>query len=311
MDAQAASQVIAQTVDHIGQVIVGKTQVIQLTITALLAQGHVLFEDIPGVGKTTLIKTMAATFAADFNRIQFTPDLLPSDILGVTVYDQHSGRFRFQQGPIFTTFLLADELNRATPRAQAALLQAMAERRVTIDGQTYALPDDFFVLATQNPTEYEGTFPLPEAQLDRFLMRLTIGYPDAASEKQMLLAGQETPALPEALISTAQLQELKKVAATTKIADSLLDYVLALAAATRTQADLALGVSPRGTLALVAAAKAWALVAGRDYVTPEDIQFLVPHVWTHRLIGQPGASLLPQQVLAAIIKATPVPLRGA
>ncbi|WP_461224919.1 AAA family ATPase [Lacticaseibacillus suihuaensis] len=312
MTPEEAQALIDAAIDHIDTVIVGKKQVIRMTIAALLAGGHVLFEDIPGVGKTTLAKALARTFAGDFHRIQFTPDLLPSDILGVTVYDQAQGAFRFQKGPVFTAFLLADEINRATPRVQSALLEAMAERRVTIDDHTHDLPADFFVLATQNPADYEGTYPLPEAQLDRFLMRLTIGYPDAQAERTLLALGQAAPRL-EALtplVSAAQLATLKALVASVHVAGSLLDYVMSLVVATREHPELATGVSPRGALALVAAAKAYAVTAGRDYVVAADLQLLAPVVLQHRLLVRPGASATAQEVLAECLANTPVPVRG-
>ncbi|WP_225046603.1 AAA family ATPase [Lacticaseibacillus kribbianus] len=311
MTPEEAKTLIDAAVAHIDSVIVGKKQVIRMTIAALLAGGHVLFEDIPGVGKTTLAKALARTFMGEFHRIQFTPDLLPSDILGVTVFDQKLGSFRFQKGPVFTAFLLADEINRATPRVQSALLEAMAERRVTIDDRTHDLPADFFVLATQNPVDYEGTYPLPEAQLDRFLMRLSVGYPDATAERELLALGAAAPRLEvlEPLVTLAQLEALKGLAATTAVAPSLLDYVMALVLATRAHPELATGVSPRGALALVAAAKAYAVVAGRDFVTPDDLQQMAPVVLTHRLLVRPGATATAAEVLAECLAATPVPVR--
>ncbi|WP_261807215.1 AAA family ATPase [Lapidilactobacillus luobeiensis] len=310
MEATAAKALIDQAIDEIERVIVGKRDIIRLTITTLLANGHVLFEDVPGVGKTTLAQTLAKVFAGSYHRIQFTPDLLPGDITGVSIFDRHDNTFAFQPGPIFATFVLADEINRATPRTQSALLEAMGERKVTLDGTTHPLDANFFVLATQNPSDYEGTYPLPEAQMDRFLMRLSIGYPDKKAELAMLdLADRATtaPAAQE-IISAEQLSALKAQVQKVHFADSLLDYLLEITSATRKDDRIRLGVSPRGTLALAAAARAYALTQGRNFVLAEDIQLLVPLVFAHRLIIQPGVRLNAAVILAELLQQIPVPI---
>ncbi|MFC6315620.1 AAA family ATPase [Lapidilactobacillus achengensis] len=310
MEATAAKALIDQGIDEIERVIVGKRDIIRLTITTFLANGHVLFEDVPGVGKTTLAQTLAKVFAGSYHRIQFTPDLLPGDITGVSIYNRHANSFEFQQGPIFATFVLADEINRATPRTQSALLEAMGERKVTLDGTTYPLDGNFFVLATQNPSDYEGTYPLPEAQMDRFLMRLSIGYPDKPAELAMLnLADQSaTPPTAHEVITAEQVRELKEQVQKVRFADSLLDYLLSITTATRQDQRIRLGVSPRGSLALAAAARAYALTQGRGFVLAEDIQRLTPLVLGHRLILQPGIQLTSDQVLADLLQQIPVPL---
>jgi len=305
---------LATLTAQINQVVVGKPDVIKLTITALLAGGHVLFEDVPGVGKTTLARALARSVAGDFNRVQFTPDLLPNDILGVSILNQQHNDFEFHAGPIFTTMLLADEINRATPRTQSALLQAMAERQVTIDGTTYPLPANFFVLATENPSEYAGTYPLPEAQLDRFLFSLQVGYPTAPDELALYSGDdrQQTLAQLQAVVSEETLTALKQQVTQVKISPTVVQYALDLVIATRQDAAIRLGISPRGGLALMQASRAYALLNGRDYVLPADIQALLIPTFSHRLVLANGAQSLSakQQVVRDLQSSLPVPTKG-
>lgn len=281
-------------------VLLGKETQVRLALTCLIADGHLLIEDLPGMGKTTLSHTLAKVLGLSFQRIQFTSDLLPSDILGTSVFDKDSGRFVFHPGPIFAELVLADEINRATPKSQSALLEAMEEGQVTIEGATRPLPQPFFVIATQNPTTQGGTFALPESQLDRFLMRLSLGYPAKAAEKALLMGESRRDLLPRmsAVLDHAQLSALQAQARAVRASDALVDYVLRLVEATRTQPQFAYGLSPRGSLALLAAAKAWALLLDRDYVIPEDVQAVLPSVVSHRLreradpTGQGGGALV-------------------
>ena len=278
---------------NIDQVIVGKSAVIDLVLVALIVEGHVLFEDVPGVGKTMLARAVAITLGASFKRIQFTPDLLPSDVTGVSVYNRATGDFEFRPGPVFVHILLADEINRATPRTQSALLEAMGEGQITADGETRGLPRPFLVLATQNPVEYEGTFPLPEAQLDRFLLRLQMGYPSFDQERQVLenLRHEHPITKLQPAVDISDLSRLQALAQDIHLDASVIDYLLRLIAATRNHPDLSLGASPRGSLALYKAAQALALVRGRDYVTPDDIKELAPAVLPHRLIVKPESEV--------------------
>ena len=280
-------------VENVEQVIVGKRQAIEFIMVALLCEGHVLLEDVPGSGKTMLARSIAASLGISFKRVQCTPDLLPNDITGVSIFNQKNGEFEFKAGPIFVNILLADEINRATPRTQAALLEAMQEQQVTVDGVTRDLPRPFLVLATQNPVEYEGTFPLPEAQLDRFLMRLSIGYPSRADERQILVnLWREHPITKIGKVVDGQnLSALQRRVWDVNVDETLQDYIVNLAEATRTHPDLSLGVSPRGSLALLKSAQALAAVRGRDYVIPEDIKTLAPLTLPHRLIVKPEAEL--------------------
>ncbi|MFC6182368.1 AAA family ATPase [Lactiplantibacillus daowaiensis] len=311
MDATALTTLI----DQISTVVVGKPAIIKLTVTALLAGGHVLFEDVPGVGKTTLARALARSVAGDFNRIQFTPDLLPNDILGVSILNQQANQFEFHPGPIFTTMLLADEINRATPRTQSALLQAMAEQQITIDGTTYDLPANFFVLATENPSEYAGTYPLPEAQLDRFLFSLQVGYPTWPDELALYAGDDRQQALTDlqAVLSEAALSQLKATVNQVTVDQKVTEYVLTLVQATRNDAAIRLGISPRGGLALMQAGRAYALINGRDYVLPEDIQAVLIPTFSHRLVLANGAQSLSakQQVVRDLQNRTPVPTKGA
>ncbi len=305
-------QVLTQSViENVEKVIVGKRPAIELMMAAMLCEGHVLIEDVPGVGKTMLARSIAASLGGQFKRLQCTPDLLPNDVTGVAIFDQKKGEFEFRPGPIFVNILLADEINRATPRTQSALLEAMQEQQVTVDGVTHALPRPFMVLATQNPIEYEGTFPLPEAQLDRFLMRIPLGYPNAADEKEILNnLRRDHP-----IIHLSRVVEIDELLAIlpqvweVHLDESLQDYIVALIDATRRHPDLALGASPRGSLALYKTAQALAAMRGRDYVIPDDLKFLAPVTLTHRLIPRPEAELRGRTVtsiLNEIIESVPL-----
>jgi MoxR-like ATPase len=277
---------------QVNQVLLGKPRQVKLAFAGLIAGGHLLLEDVPGVGKTTLARALAASFALEFQRVQFTSDLLPSDIIGVSVYERETGEFRFHPGPIFSGLLLADEINRATPKTQSALLEAMAENQVTVDGQTHTLPRPFFVVATQNPLDLAGTFPLPDSQLDRFMLRLSLDYPDAAAERALLngddrhdLLSRMTPQLDD-----AALIALNRQSQGITVSSALLDYLQALLTASRRHADIRTGLSPRAGLALLAASRAWALLSGRSHVLPEDIQALFVPLAAHRLVPARGAS---------------------
>ena len=285
------SKQIDAVVSQVGGIILGKELQIRLALACLLARGHLLIEDIPGVGKTTLAHALATSLGLSFQRIQFTSDLLPADILGVSIYNRDSGSFQFHPGPVFTQVVLADEVNRATPKAQSALLEAMEEHQVTVEGETRRLPQPFFVIATQNPSYQVGTFPLPESQLDRFLMRITIGYPGADAERA-LLQGENRRDLLESLqaaLTPEGLAELQQDAQQVFVSPALLDYVQALVNHTRASADYINGLSPRAALALVHAARAWALMDSRRHVVPEDVQTVLPGVVSHRLA--PAADL--------------------
>ncbi|MFW7949056.1 AAA family ATPase [Vagococcus fluvialis] len=270
-------------VDEISRVVLGKRDIIELTITAILADGHVLFEDVPGVGKTLLVKTIASALQIDFNRIQFTPDLLPSDIIGVSIFDQRTHEFKFHEGPIFTTLLLIDEINRTTPKTQAALLEAMAEKNVTIDNKTYDLSSNFTVLATQNPLEYEGTYPLPEAQLDRFLFKLKIGYPEFSDELTLMMGEKRETIDVKPILTVTELSELKKEVELVFLHEKVAEYALNLVHASRNHDAVLLGISPRGSEAFVKAAKAYALLKGRQHVVPSDFQKVLPACFSHRI----------------------------
>lgn len=272
----------------VNQVVLGKEMQVRLALSCILARGHLLIEDLPGMGKTTLSQALARVLGLSFQRIQFTSDLLPGDILGTSVFDKNSGQFVFHPGPIFAELVLADEINRATPKSQSALLEAMEEGQVTIEGATRPLPDPFFVIATQNPVSQGGTFSLPESQLDRFLMRLSLGYPAAAAEKALLLGEARRGLLPriQPILQHSELALIQAQVPQVRASDALIDYVLRLVEATRSQAQFAWGLSPRASLALLAAARAWAFLAGRDYVIPEDVQAVLPAVVGHRLREQ-------------------------
>ncbi len=298
--------------ENMSQVIVGKHSAIELLLVALLADGHVLLEDVPGLGKTLIAKSLARSIGGTFKRVQFTPDLLPSDITGFNVYNQKKGDFAFQPGPVMTNVLLADEINRTIPRTQSSLLESMEERQVTVDGQTLTLPHPFFVLATQNPIELEGTFPLPEAQLDRFLLKIHLGYPDKKEEIFMLERFQEQDPL-TALEAVANPEEVTRLQQTRKgihISPPIREYIAEIAGATRNHKCLRFGTSPRGSLGLMRAGQALAALRGRDYVLPDDIKYLCLPVLAHRLILRDEERLrgrLPEQILEEVIAQAPVP----
>ena len=302
-----------RVIENVSRVIIGKDAVTELILVALLCEGHVLIEDVPGVGKTTLARAIARSIGGQFRRIQFTPDLLPSDISGLTFFNQRTGEFQFRAGPVFTNILLADEINRATPRTQSALLEAMQERTVTIEGETMPLPRPFLVLATENPVEIEGTFPLPEAQLDRFLLRTVIGYPEPAEEVAMLARFQERNPLDE-LEPVTTPEELLRAAAACRsiyVEDDLRWYIAEITRATRRHEAIELGVSPRGTLALFHCAQALAALRGRDFVVPDDVKELVTPVLAHRIILSPEARLRgrdARQLLEEIVETVNVPV---
>jgi MoxR-like ATPase len=279
-------KLIDQAVSEVGTVILGKQTQIQLALCCLLARGHLLIEDLPGMGKTTLSNALARVLGLEYKRVQFTSDLLPADILGVSIFNRDLSEFQFIPGPIFTQVLLADEINRATPKSQSALLEAMEEGQVTIEGETRVLPAPFFVIATQNPTTQFGTYPLPESQLDRFLMRLSLGYPDKEAEKKVLLGEDNHRRLArlQQLISVEQLVAVQKAVDDIHCSDSLVDYVQRIVEYSRTHANFACGLSPRGALALLRCAKTWALMQGRGHVVPEDVQMVLPSVAEHRLV---------------------------
>ncbi|MDT3669562.1 MAG: AAA family ATPase [Aromatoleum sp.] len=291
-----------------GRIILGKERELRLALTCLVARGHLLIEDIPGVGKTTLAHVFARLVGLQFQRIQFTSDFLPADILGVSVFDRETGAFRFHPGPIFAQLILADEINRATPKTQSALLEAMEERQVTADGQTHVLPEPFFVIATQNPSHQIGTFPLPESQLDRFLMRIRLGYPDRSAERALLMGVDRRQMLErqEQVIRPSDLLDLQHAALGVTVAERLIDYVQTLLASTRRDPELAVGLSPRAGLALLAAARAWALIDRRDHVLPEDVQAVFPHVAGHRLHLAADGRAVGSDVMTRIVRGVPV-----
>ncbi len=302
---------VRAVLDAAGQVILGKERPLRLALACLLARGHLLIEDLPGVGKTTLAHLLARLLGLQFQRVQFTSDMLPADILGVSVFERESGQFRFHPGPVFTQVVLADEINRATPKTQSALLEAMEERQVSVEGETRPLPEPFFVIATQNPAHQIGTFPLPESQLDRFLLRIELGYPDPAAERQ-LLAGTDRRQLVanlEPLLTPDELPAFQAAVRTLHAAPALIEYVQALAAHTRTSAEWEAGLSPRAALALLAAARAWAALDARDHVLPEDVQAVLPGVIGHRLrpVADDRRKTSAELTAARLIEAVPLP----
>jgi MoxR-like ATPase len=313
MDPTAVQSVANVVCDNVERVIVGKRREVQLVLVALLCKGHVLIEDVPGVGKTVLAKAIARTIGSGFKRIQFTPDLLPSDVTGVNVFNQQTAKFEFRPGPVVAQLVLADEVNRATPKTQAALLEAMEEAQVTVDGVTHLLPEPFVVLATENPIEYEGTFPLPEAQLDRFLIRLSLGYPGRKNELEMLDRQNQVHPL-ESLQQVIRIEDLVAAQLAVKkvyVAPTLSEYILSIVEATRMpQEDVYLGSSPRGSLALYNASRAWAALHGRDFVSPDDVKELAEPTLAHRLIVSPTARMKnidSRTVVAEILRAIQVP----
>jgi MoxR-like ATPase len=300
-------------INNVERVMIGKKDAIELLMVALICEGHVLIEDIPGVGKTMLARSMAISMGGNFKRLQCTPDLLPNDVTGVSVFNQQNSEFEFRPGPVFVNILLADEINRATPRTQSALLEAMQEQQVTVDGVTRPLPRPFLVIATQNPIEYEGTFPLPEAQLDRFLIRLSIGYPSQEDEKTLLnhLRREHPITHLESVVSSETLLELQKIAWDIHIDDTIQEYIVQLVGATRNHEDLALGASPRASLALFKTSQALAAIRGRDHVIPDDIKYLVPFTLAHRLIVKPESELRGRDadtIVAELMKNIPLSL---
>ncbi len=299
--------------ESVAQAIAGKRDVVEKLLVALFAGGHVLIEDVPGVGKTTLVHALARSIGCSFKRIQFTPDLLPSDITGVTVYNMKQGEFEFRQGPITSNIILADEINRSSPKTQSSLLEAMQERQVTVDGNTYKLPEPFMVLATQNPIEYEGTFPLPEAQIDRFAIRISMGYPSYIEEKNILnkyKSGNPLETM-EPVISVEDVLEIREKVEKVHVEDSVQDYIVEIIQATRVHKDVYLGCSPRGTLALFNNSRALAYIRGRDYVLPDDVKELVVCTLAHRIILKSEARIQGKEqnsVLGEILKSTRVPV---
>jgi len=309
-------QEMARTVrQSVGHVIVGKEEVIDLLMVALLCEGHVLFEDVPGIGKTTMAKSLARSLGCSFQRIQFTPDLLPSDIIGITFYNQKRGEFEFRPGPLLSQVVLADEINRATPRTQSALLEAMEERQITVERETMPLPRPFMVIATQNPVELEGTFPLPEAQLDRFLMRLRLDYPNQSEERLILQRFKENQPLQEVqpVLSAEYLKVLQAMIRRVRVDPSLETYIVDLVRATRNHNAIELGVSPRGTLALYRATQAHAAIHGRSYVIPDDVKQLAKPILSHRMLATSSTRLhgrVMEQIVDDVLHTTPVPVES-
>jgi len=312
MDTAAAAEISGRIVENVERVIVGKRATVERVVVALIAGGHALIEDVPGVGKTMLARSLAMSIGGRFQRIQFTPDLLPTDVTGVSIYDQKSQQFEFQKGPVFANILLADEINRASPRTQSALLEAMEEQQVTQDGVTYALPDPFMVIATENPIEYEGVYPLPESQLDRFLLRLEIGYPAREEEKtvvQRQLVAHPVEQL-QSVASDEDILSVRQVVRQCHVSEDVYDYAMDIVEATREAQTLRLGASPRGTLALIRCAQALATVRSRDFVSPDEVKELAPAILAHRVIVRPEARMSGQSavdLITRILETTEVP----
>ncbi|MBS1871571.1 MAG: MoxR family ATPase [Acidobacteria bacterium] len=305
---------LSELEESLGLAIRGKAEVLRLAVVCALSRGHLLIEDVPGVGKTTLAQALARVVRSNFHRLQFTSDMLPSDVLGVTIYNNQTQAFEFKPGPIFTNFLLADEINRATPKTQSALLEAMNERQITIDGRSWPLEQPFMVIATQNPVEHHGTYPLPESQLDRFLMRIRIGYPDARAEREILRNSEPQSAAVRAVISGDELIRMQGLVAKVEVDPAVVDYMLAIVERTRGHESLALGVSPRGAQALYRASQALAMVEGRDYVIPDDVKRLAIPVCAHRVVVSSRVALAnrssewAERVLQEILTLVDVPL---
>lgn len=309
MHAQAIDKVL-ENIDH---VMIGKRDISELSVTALLAGGHVLLEDVPGVGKTMMVKALAKSVGASFKRIQFTPDLLPSDVLGVSIYNPKEMEFEFRPGPIVGNIVLADEINRTSPKTQAALLESMEEASLTVDGVTIRIPQPFFVMATQNPIEYEGTYPLPEAQLDRFLFKLRMGYPKRFEEVDVLARAEKSVPIDalETVLTVEELRALQEAVKTVEVDASIKYYIVDCVAETRDNPYVYLGVSPRGSLALMKACQAYALLKGRTYVTPDDVKYLAPFVFDHRLILKPEAKyegITTKEIIERILAKVSVPI---
>ena len=299
--------------ENVQRIIVGKDESINLSLVAVLGKGHILVEDVPGIGKTTLSKALASSLGCTFRRIQFTPDLMPSDVLGVNFFNQKTSEFEFRPGPVFAQVILADEINRATPRTQSALLEAMQEVQATIDGVTMKLPEPFLVMATQNPVEMEGTFPLPEAQLDRFMIRVKLGYPTPQEESDIFLRFERDSNLPslEAVTSAEEVGRMQAITPTVKVDQPVRDYIVEVVGKTREHPGILLGASPRAGLALYKTAQAWAAIDGRDFVIPDDVKFLAPSVLPHRMILNSTARLrgsTAEQLIEEILSAAPVPI---
>lgn len=321
MAAREAAQVpplelskLAELEASLGQVLRGKPDVIRLSLVCLLARGHLLIEDVPGVGKTTLAQALARSVQCSFHRLQFTSDMLPSDVLGVVIYNALTQSFEFKKGPIFTHFLLADEINRTTPKTQSALLEAMNERQVTMDGRSYRLPEPFMVIATQNPVEHHGTYPLPESQLDRFLMRIRVGYPDAASEREILRNAASPPEAVRPVLTAEEVVEWQERTQQVRVDEALVDYMMAIVVRTRGHEAFTLGVSPRGAQALYRATQALALLEGRDYAVPDDVKRLAVPIFAHRVVVNTRVALaqrateVAERILEEILRQIEVPL---
>ncbi|KMK90735.1 AAA family ATPase [Rossellomorea marisflavi] len=314
MAEQSLNPKVEGIITNIEKVMIGKREVAELSVVSLLAGGHVLLEDVPGVGKTMMVKALAKSVGADFKRIQFTPDLLPSDVIGVSIYNPREMEFTFRPGPIMGNIILADEINRTSPKTQSALLEGMEESSVTIDGMTKKLDKPFFVMATQNPIEYEGTYPLPEAQLDRFLLKMKMGYPEPEEEMEVLNRAQKNPPIEDLVpaITLAELIQLQEEVKDIFVDDTIKKYIVDIAHRTRIHANVYLGASPRGSIALMKACQAYAFLRGRSYVVPDDVQFLAPFVFSHRIIMKSEAKyegVTPEDVVERVIARMPVPVQ--